>query len=576
MIWKASTALLVLLLVAAVVPLRRHFAEVPPPPPPALRGALGVPDGVTLGTGTDPLDAAIAPDERSVVFVATRNGVVQLWRHVFADDRATPLPGTLGASFPAWSPDGRTIAFFAGGELRTIGPDGSGGSSLAMAPNPGGVTYLADGAILFVPEARGPIKRLAGGQVSDATRLSGDDIGHAFPRPGPGGTFIYVATTRKGRRVIRQVAPDGEHELTTTGGHGEMQGDVLLHVRDTVLLAQRVDPERHVLVGRSTVLATGAGAGEMPHAYLASSPRLVLWASAPTANRVLAWIDRTGRVLATPSEPGDYWQVRLSPDERRAAVTALDPQLRTLDVYVVPLDNATMARRVSLALGPDTDPIWSPDGTRLVYRSVQNSIASIYARALDPLTAPEQEIIKTGADLSPWDWQGNTLFYSVAAPGTARMDLWMGDLRTNRTTQLTKSGFTASDAHLSPDGAWLTYVSEESGQQEVYVEPWPKRAPRVRVSFGGGRRPQWAYDSQTVYFLRGNAVMQSGQIGTTAVPAFSTPAALFEVPGLRDIAVTRSGSRMLAVIGPPAGTTTSAHLVVDWAGLVPPAPTPKR
>ena len=206
---------------------------------------------------------------------------------------------------------------------------------------------------------------------------------------------------------------------------------------------------------------------------------------------------------------------------------------------------------------------------------MQNAIASIHARALDPLTAPEQQILKTGSDLTPWDWRGTTLLYSASAPGTSRMDLWLGDLATNRTTQLTKSGFTASDARLSPDGAWLAYVSEESGQQEVYVEPWPRRTPRVRVSFGGGRRPQWGSDSQTVYFLRGTAVLQSGQIGSSTVPAFSTPVSLFELAGLRDVAVTRDGSRMLAVIGQPSGTTTSAHLVVDWAGLVPP-PAPTR
>ena len=397
---RAATILLaVTLVLVAWTALRRARQRPPEPPPPPVRAAFDLPADMELGAGDDVLDAAASPDGRELVFVATSAGVPQLWRRPFDADRAEPLIGTDGASMPAWKPGGRVVSFFARGTLRQIGLDDGVVRDLVEAPSPSGASWLADGSLLYAPEARGPIRRLRDGVVTDATTLRAGDVGHAAPEAvGSAGDFLYVAELANARRIVRLVGPGGHVDLARTSGHAAMVGDVLVHVFDGALSAQRFDAAVGALVGRPARLAFEVGISTAGRAFFAASPRVIAWATAAPRARELAWFDLQGRAAGAVSEPADYWQVRLSPDDRSIAVTMLDPLLRTLDIFTLPaIAGAAPGRRVTLSLSADSDPVWSPDGSRIVYRSMQGGQPSLFARPAQFSERPDEPVLRFGA-----------------------------------------------------------------------------------------------------------------------------------------------------------------------------------
>jgi hypothetical protein len=365
--------ILLIALAAAAVPLTRHLREQPAPPPPAIRLALSVPAGVELGAGDDTLDAAISPDGRSIVFVATANGRSQLWRRRIDDANAEPLRGTEGARLPAWKPTGGAVAFLAGNRLKQISLADSIVRDLADVPDTLGVSWRTDGSLLL-GGARGPIRQLRDGSLSEVTRLSPGDRYHAFPFALPASSrFVYVAVREDGRRLVRiggqdAATPDVPQDLPQTSAHAEAANGHLLYVRDGVLLAQAFDSAAGTVSGRSVALASQVGVSATGHGYFAVSPRLLLTAPAATRRRELACYDLTGRRTGAAGDPGDYWQVRLSPDDSDAAVTTLDPLLRTLDVIVMPTSSRGAPEPLSLARSADSDPGGSGAGTPVLLR----------------------------------------------------------------------------------------------------------------------------------------------------------------------------------------------------------------
>lgn len=575
MIWKVSAVVLAVVLLALAGPAIRHLRETPPPPAPVLHAQLAVPTGVALGAGADALDAAIAPDGGRSVFVATRDGRTDLWLVTFADGTTRRLEGTTGAAFPAWKRDGSAIAFFAGNKLQTLTLSSGQIIDIADAAAPGGVTWLDSGGLVFVSEASSGLRKVDGGATSQLTMLAPGDTSHAFPFADAAGHVFYVAMRDDGRRVVRRLdsADTGAatREITDTSSHVEVHGDVLVHMRDNVLLAQRLDDAGTRPIGRSTALATDVGRSERGRGFFATSPRLALWAPTLPRATALAWFDAAGMRLATATEPGDYWQVRLSPDERNAAVTLLDPLLRTLDVHVVPLGAPGTARRISLAIGPDTDPVWSPDGRTLLYRSVQAGPGSLVTRPATPSASQEVAVLTRDADLTPSDWRGGLiLFHATGAGGTRTVRV----LDRTRDTEeaVTAPGFSSWNARWSANGRWVAYVSDEGGQADVYVQTWPGSDARVRVSFGGGQRPQWG-DNGALYFLRADSVMTSIVTESAGLVA-STPQPVVTAAGLRDFAFARSRNGFLVISATPTTRSPEGHLILDWLGLVPPPPAP--
>lgn len=563
--WISAGLVAALVVVIAILgpPAFRHFRETPPPIQPPVRLSFAAPAGFELGSGDEILDAAISPDEQLIAFIATSDGAPRLWLRQVGGETATAVRGSISAQLPAWKLTGNVIAFFAASRLKAFTWSRNTVDDLGAAPAPAGASWLLDGSLLFAPDARGPIRRLLNGSVTDATRLRPGDRAHTFPMTvGASNAFVYIATLDDGRRVVRLVENDRELDLVATSGHAQLVGHTLLHVRDGVLLTQRLDPETRQPVGPSGPLVLDVGTTASGHSFFAASTRLVI--AAPQAKRLrqLTWLALANGDGVPTREPGDYWQVRLSPDDRYAAVTQATPLLRTLDIVVMPMSETGNVEPLTRAVAADSDPVWSPDARTLAFRSLQDGKPHLYTHAAHDQSASDQIVPMSESDETPTDWRGDrVLVHARGAKGD--FDLRAVDVATGARELLVSGGFNETDARLSPDGRWMAYVSDESGQADVYAVPWP-RGPRLRVSFAGGSRPRWSRDSRALFFLRGSQIMRAD----LSASAFTIARRVLDVTGIRDFDVAHRRDAVLAIMPAPGSTSPTASVIVDWRSPV--------
>lgn len=549
-------------LVGGVLAIRK-YREQPPPPPPVVHLAFAAPAGSDLGAGDEPLDAAISPDERQVVFVATTNGVARLWRRALDSAKADVIPRTDGARLPAWKPTGNVVAFFVGTRLKQVSLGDGTVRDLADAPGALGATWLPDGSLLFATSNR-PIHHLLNGSTTDVTILQTGDRGHVYPAAtGSNGDFVYTAIRSDGRRMIRLHSAGQDRDLTETTANGQLVGTRVLFVREGALLAQRFDAKTGALTGGAAPLATDVGSAG-GRAFFAASPRVLLTASAASRARQLVWYEGDRRVGAI-GEPGDYWQVRLSPDDRYAAVTYLDPLLRTLDVMVITLTEAAPREVLTTSLAADTDPVWSPDGTRVAFRSLQNAQPNVYSHRAHDKGAADEPLIKSELDETPSDWQDSTILFSAPMKATG-LDVWQYDVDARELTGIATSSFNESDARFSPDGNWVSYVADDSGRPDIYAVPYPD-GDRVRVSFNGGTRPRWAGDGRALLFLRDEQIMRS-EVSAGKPVTFLPAVPVVDAKGIRDFDAAHQSNRVIVLAPVESHAEPTIGAIVDWGSAI--------
>ena len=577
MIWRLAAAVATLIALALAGPAIRHYRERPADPPALVRGSFPPPAGVEFGGAERGFDAAFTADGTRVAFVGTRDGQSALWQRLLSDERAELLPGTGGAAMPAWKPGNRVVAFFAGGKLKQIALGDDRARDLADAPRPSGAAWDRDGSLLFAPDGAGPIKRLRNGTAADETTLAAGDLAHAFPAVADDGALLYVALRADGGRVLRYRRAGDQRDLGPTASHAEIVGSVVVYVRNGVLFAQRLDAAQRAFSGRAVPLAASAGVSAAGRGLFAASPRVIAVAPLTPITRTLHWYDARGVRGAPLIEPGPYWQARLSPDDRQLALTGADPLLRTLDVFTVALRAPTDRSRISLSLGADSDPVFTSDGRRVIFRSQQQGAAGLLARAIGSQTA-EQVILASEGTEVPTDVRDHLLMFHAPSPSTA-LDIWTLNLTSGERRQVTTGAFNERDARWSPDGRLLAFTSDESGTPEIYVDAWPRDGRRVRVTFAGGKNPQWSSDGRALYFVRGNEILRAAfrpdyrSSGSPDGIAFGAPEAVLVADTLIDFTLEHRGNRLGILSGAPSAMADVAG-VINWIGSVPPIPEP--
>jgi len=554
-----------------------HLREQPPSPPPTVRLSLTAPPGTQLGVGDEPLDAAISPDQREVVFVATQirrglidlapAGATQLWRRRLDAEESEPIAGTDGARLPAWKQTGHVLSFFADAQLKLLDLKTGAVTVVSEAGDPAGATWLRDGSLLFVPSS-GVVRRLLDGKMTDATRLASGDTAHAYPvATTPGTHFIYIAVRRDGRRVVRLNENGQERDLGTTTAHGAFiagERDVLLFVKDDTLLADERAPDTGLMAGRDLPVALEVGVTRSGRGLFTASPDVLIHSAAVERPRQLTWLSMDGARAGTVADVGDYWQVRISPDDTRLAVTTRDPQLRSLDVLMIPALEAAPAQRLTASLAADTDPVWSPDGRRIAFRSLQRGrpelLVTPSAIAHSSSDQASAQPLKATGDVAN-DWRNGELL--VQRRGEAGFDLVQANESSGEATLIAKTPFNETDGRWSPDGRWIAYVSDEPGRPDVYVM---NGSTRQRLSLAGGTHPRWTRDSRSVLFLRGSTVMRADLDASGT--RFESPRPLFEAPGIRDFDIAHKSDRLLALLPVQIESVSSVPVILNWRSLL--------
>jgi eukaryotic-like serine/threonine-protein kinase len=536
--------------------------------PAEVRFTLSVPESV----GLDPR-IALSPDGRSLVYVAPGAARIDLlWVRRLDELEGKPLGGTEGASSPFWSPDSRSIGFFAQGKLKRIPVNGGTVQTLVegLRPQIGGTggTWNSNDLIVFA-QVFGPLQAVSaqGGEVRRVTELLEveKEFGHYDPffladgehlvydvgaSPERSGVYVSSLTSTVKTRVLpRRVTPF----VVTSDG-------VMLYMDSGLLKAQRFDLQRLQLEGSSIPITDSA------LAISVSTNGILAYRTAIAARRQLTWFDRRGTRLGTLGSPGRYESVALSPDDTRVAV-ARDADIWMLD----PVRGDEI--RVTSDPGWDGFPVWSADGNEILYArgAIGDAMGGTLLR--EPASgAGAEEVLFEQRILFPMESSGDGRFLTYVAPGqTNSLDLFLLDLSNRKPILYLDSRFQERGHRLSPDGKWMLYQSDETGRQEVYVQTVPRSEKRWKISSDGGMHPMWRRDGRELFFLRPDGALMAADVATA--PAFSpaVPRVLFQTDlGGEDrlrfgYAPTRDGQRFL--LNSPIEKPASAIVVVlNWSG----------
>ncbi len=538
--------------------------------------------------------SAISPDGRTSAYVAASNGVSNLWVRPLDSLTARELPGTEGVQDPFWSPDNRSLGFFAGGKLKRIDVSGGPPALLADAPNGRGGAWGEDGTILFSGSTSTALQqmRASGGSPSPATVLDAaqKETSHRWPEFLPGGRqFLYLVTESSdtplnGVYLGSLDQPKKKTQLFRAGSNAtysrprDKHPGYLLWLRENTLTAQVFDAKSGRLSGEPFAVP-GAGmvalAGTNHAGLSVSNHSAILYTSGIGLNQ-LSWLSREGKVIgAAIPRLSDYASVRISPDGSRVASTIINPDGER-DVSTIDLARGVETRVSSRSYG--ISGIWSPDGSTLVYFAGNGAhIAQKSASG-----AGQEEIIyewPRSVFSDDWSPDGKDLLYEQ---GNAEnhTELWLlpmtvagrGD-RKPRPYLRTQSNLL--NAQFSPDGKWVSYTSDESGQQQVYVERFPAGGQRQQVSSGGGNFSRWRRDGKELLYIAPDRNLMAASVRTVGDGlAFTTPVPLFRTvagtgPHIYTYDISPDGRRILAIT-PAAEHSAALTLFMNWQAKLSP------
>jgi len=524
-----------------------------------------------------------SPDQHSILIVEMdRQGVFQRCRVVPIDGSSAGIQvGPQGACVAgAWSPDNRWIGFFANGALRKIPAAGGAVKVIQTMGDIRGATWGTRQTILLGSVGQGIVSiNQEGGAITPVTVVDASlhENTHRNPSFLPDGLhFVYSVIGDSDRSGVYIGSVDGKtkrlllHILT---GAVYAPPGYLLFVDGDRLLGQAFDTDRLELKGQPFFVAEYVGRSSSFMSGVSAALTGAIAHARPIAQHGrLAWIDRGGNPRDTIGMPdGDYTDFRLSSDDTHLAASLVDPKTNAVDIWIRDLASGRNSR-VGSGGGVTAAAVWSPDGTRLIFRSNKTGVIDLYERSaagggsdLPALSGDAHRGLPTG--LTPTDWSADGRQLVAGASG----DLWLLPLAKD----LKPEKFLASSAvemhgNFSPDGHLVAYTSNESGRFEVYVETVPRSVQKVTVSTNGGYEPRWRADGGEIYYLSEDRNLMAVPVG--AGPSFGIPKPLFQahvpagVSWLRTHYVpSRDGQRFLVNVA----TDTAASpitVVLNWSG----------
>jgi len=515
---------------------------------------------ITTPPTTDPVSMAISPDGRKLVFVASAEGRSLLWLRALDSVESRPLAGTDDAAFPFWSPDNRSVGFFATGQLKRLDLDTQAVQVLAPANGGRGGAWTSDGTILFTAApGNSPIVRIpaTGGQPTVVVKQG------RFPQLLPDGRhFIYFvpqAFTPESRGVwiARLDGTEARRLLDADAAAVYAASGHLLFVRNGTLHAQRLDSSTLTLTGDPFSMAAGMSVNEPPlvSALSTSSTGTIVYRPGSAGGmRQIVWVDRSGKELEKIGSPfSNIRSPSLSPDGSRVAFH--QTVNGNADIWLLDVRRGILSRFTSDPAG-DFFAEWSPDGSRLLLERNDK----LYQKSATG-AGPEQTVLSSEIPANPTSWSRDgrfILFYTELNPS---MDIWGLALQGGaKPFPIVQTSFNERDARFSPDGQWIVFESNESGRTEIYVQPFPGPGGKVQISSNGGAMGRWRSDGKEMYYvdLDNQLMAVPIRLQRGAIEA-GTPMPLFR---------TRIGGALQANSGPqyevvPGGQRFLMNTVVD-------------
>jgi serine/threonine-protein kinase len=488
----------------------------------------------------------ISADGRTIVFVASREGMSRLYVRRRDDVELRAIAGTEGASSPVFSPDGLWVAFVSGTELKKTTLDGP-PVTLAKVADHRGIAWLDNQTIVFSPFAAGGLSRISasGGEPQRLTRVdtSKGERTHRWPTVLPGGAAVLFTVGTYGSpdsyensRIDAFIVAKGERRTVFEGASivRYLPGR-LVFSRGGLLYLVAFDPTTLAVSGTPTTVGRGVG-GDVTtgavHFAVSQDGTLVYIPddSGGGVRRRVAWVGPTGAAEPLSLPPNAYNDLRISPDDSRMAVIV--GASGSGDVWIHDFRRATFTRLTFDSV--NASPIWSKDGQYVYFAMIDASglkttikrrradggrdaetVGTVDSRLyLRGLTSDETAIFADD-------------FTRESDVDAKRAEVALVSLTPSVTERIIVS--TPGDdfeSSLAPNGRWFAYSSDESGRQEIYVRDLANDGGRWQVSTSGGQEPRWSSDSRTLYYRFENRFIAAAVTGTTTF-GVDTPRTLF-------------------------------------------------
>ena len=546
----------------------------PPGEARATRFFVSPPEQSTLSGGL------ISPDGRSLALrVADSSSRISLWLRPLNSLEAHPLNGTQDVSFFFWSPDSRFIGFFSNGKLKKLDINGGAAQTLCDAADGRGGTWSRDGVIVFAPSSADALYRVSasGGTPEPVTKFdeSRRETSHRFPYFLPDGKhFLYEATAaRSETNGVYVSSLDGQTKrlLDTMTNAAYAPPGYLLFVRDLTLMAQHFDPVKLELSGEPVPVAEQMSVNLLGFAaFSVSDDGILAYVASGLFKSQLSWVDRTGKLLGSIGSTAAYGNVSLSPDGSRVAVSIRDIQTASRDIWIL---DSLRSTRFTFTAADEWLPIWSPDGSNIVFTADKNGLGNLYEKPTSGASS-EVEILNTNQRKWATDWSrdGRYIIFTTL-DGKTKLDVWYMPLEGDRKpVPFLQSPFNEDVGRFSPDGRFVAYISDASGQNEVYVQTFPSGNAQWQVSSDGGASPIWSRDGKELFYITpGRKLMAVDvKLGNNSFEA-GVPRMLFQsraigFPGPRNpYGVSPDGQRFLIIATPADTPAIPLTVVTNWA-----------
>jgi len=486
---------------------------------PPIRFDLTLPSEIRVDDGDE---GAISPDGRYFVFSANVKGGKQLVVRHMASTSLAVLAEAEGGFRPFWSPDSRSVGFYkldgslnhvlvTGGPVRVLG-DASWDGPIAF----GGTWH--DGTILFGASG-GRIYRVAasGGPRSALDTLPRQSGQKPFtaPRFLPDSRHFLVSVVDDPASYVAALDSSGTRKVMEDGSSAVYAAGHLFYSRGTHVFARPFDAQRLEVSGAEVQVTEGTGNVSV------SDDGTIVYRPAASPVSWLTWFDRSGRRTGTVGEPGPYEQLALSPRGRRAAVVRFDAQGNS-DLWSVDVASGIFSR-LTTDPAQDTDPSWSPDERALAFRTSRTGRDAVFVKNLVSGTESPLVVFPERITLDQWTPDGRFVIFRTFGKAVYAMAL-----TGNRTPHmLVDTRFIEDEVHVSPDGLWVAFDTNESGRWEVYLAAFPTFTSKRQVSSGGGVQPQWRQDGRELFYLGPDGSMMSVRVESRTGLTGATPARLF-------------------------------------------------
>ncbi|MBV8772731.1 MAG: serine/threonine-protein kinase, partial [Deltaproteobacteria bacterium] len=529
---------------------------------------------------------AVSPDGQQIAFVAVKGPKGMIFVQRLSTGNAEPLAGTETGIFPFWSPDGKYLGFFSNGKLRKIASTGGPVQALCDAPDGRGGAWNEQGTILFAPNIAGPLQRVSdgGGTPEDATSAQKDD--KEFTNRNPyflpdGKHFLFVQRAAKDAQgsvysgsldggVTKQLLPFGSNVAYSSG--------YLFYVKDGTLMGQAFDATGPSFNGKPVPIAESIEYYDPRNVgYFSVSQHVMVYRQSSIQNRELLWLDATGKELEHWGEPAPYTGGFWTPGSHMAVLFRDNPDGHGNSLWLADTERKTITRLTPDA-PMDQRGVVSIDGKTVLTTATTGYQSQLTLRPLVSSGKEEKlaDAVENYGYVQSQSKDGKYVIFSIQDSKTG-FDVYFMDVTGDRKlTPMLTSPYAEVNAKISPDDKWLVYGSDENGQMELYVTPFPGGGSKWQVSSGGVASNDnntsvvdWSPDGKSLYYRQGDKIYTVDVRVDGNKPEFSAPKVLMSIPqDIELLSILTDGKRILATrpIGQRAASPQS--LVLNWQRLV--------